>query len=761
MESNDIKMRVFFDRIIYDNNDNYIVIGFSTEDEKASFIPQSNKFSKKGTYAFTAVLKDYILTFEFDKSKEYKLEGTWEDGKYGKYFKIAEIQQLVGKNKESIIAFLTEISGVGKATAKKIYNYFGDDTIEILENDFKKLYQVPRLSKKVIDTISAEFSEKKEFSELLVFLNRFSIPQKKAYNVYQIFGSASRGIIEDNPFIVSGAEAITFVEANAIALEEEVAISSQERITQALQYVAETKIKSFGDLYFKRKKLIEETTSFLHKGLEVRLRQNKLAPIPIKRVEDCLSKAIENNLFYEVGEFLYIYKDFYAEKTVAKRVIDFVHCPYSQTSLDEETCLNDISELEKSTMIFLNSEQKDAIVKTMTSNFSIITGGPGTGKSTLLKFIIEIFKKNFDENIGLCSPTGKAARRMAECTGISSACTVHSLLEITPDTPFTAEYKPTKQINYSLLVVDEVSMLDMRLMCLLMLSIPYRCKVVFLGDVDQLPSVGAGAVLKDMIDSNVVPTSVLTKIYRQAKNSAIIKNSCKINNLKFDFDTSTDEFRSYRRLIKVDEMVVDVMKSLLNKGIKADDIQILSPYRSLAFESSTGALNPKLQELLNPASPSREEAKVGKTLFREGDRVIQQKNGPKMKNGDVGKLLKIYYQNNSQLFAIDFGDEILSYDKNEMVEYNVELAYAITVHKSQGSEYKHVIMPVIKEHIPMLTKRLVYTAWTRAKKSVSIVGNINVLEYSVTNTKDRERKTYFKQRLIARENQYIKAEKGR
>lgn len=705
-------------------------------------------------YGFKALLNNVFGLSNLNKCREYIFHGEWVNSKYGHTFSVVSVEENIRKTETDIVSFLSSIKGVGKRSAQKIYNKFRNDTIEIIRENIDVLSEV-RISKKVREAIRSALETKFKMREIVDFLSGFSLPKSKIKKIIDIHKEATIETLKDNPYLVAESGAISFVEAESIAKQIDRGLSSVRRIEQCVLFIMMSVYKTKGHLFFDRTSVEYQTLSFLNKGAGSK---NIIKP---EAVTSAIDHLIEVEKLVQNGNVVYLKKDHFAEQKTANLMVDLMHCPYGN-NLPEDICLQSIKEAEKEFGFVLNSVQKTAICRSMNSNISVITGGPGTGKSTLLKYILKIFKDNFGDNIGLCAPTGKAARRMAECTGVDNASTIHSLLGLDTDYNWSTECQNIGSIPYDLLVIDESSMLDMELAYLLMASIPQTCKVIFLGDVDQLPSVGAGNVLNEMINSGVIPVTKLNQIYRQAEDSLIITNSFNLNKGKTNFKFNNDFLVRGTEKTAVNDIVRYYSLLVENRGMSPDKVQILTPYRSERYNASTYQINKLIQQKINPPSKTKEEILINRITFRDGDRIVQQKNNQEVKNGDVGKIIKISL--NKELGCttaiIDFGeDRIIEYTEREMLENKLDLAYAVTVHKAQGMEYDVVIMPSIGEHEPMLTRKLVYTAWTRAKKKLLIIGDMKHFVKAAGNTNEAVRNTFFAQRIRAREQRYIDKDK--
>lgn len=729
---------------------------FSTNDKSAANTKQRNTYARKANYLFTCYLDESYLMEPLDKRKEYILIGEWEIQNRIHVFRAADVEIYVGKEKDDIIEFLTNIKGVGEKTALKIYDAFQDKTLDVLKNDFDRLVSTVKLSKAVIENIKKVLTAKIRYKEVVDYLLQFSLSSKKINNIYLKYGDEAPAFISENPFMVSEDGTINFIDANSIAIQLGICLKSNMRIAQGIEYFMREYSNKGGDLFADIEDLCRMVKMILNEGVETRYQ------VTDKDIKEVLKQMLKSEKLKSIlhGKYIYLIRDFKAETETAKLIINHVHNK-NCFKIEKNECEDMISDLETETGILLNIEQRRAIETAMENTLTVITGGPGTGKTTLLKFLISIFQKKFGDRIGLCAPTGKAARRMAESTGINGATTIHSLLGLDAGYTWDIQRPLFPKLDYDFVVVDETSMIDMDLAFVFLSSIPETCKILFIGDVNQLPSVGAGDVLKQIIISGVVPVARLEKIYRQAANSLIIKNAILLNQRKtnFSYDNS---FILKHGGSDVNAQIANMYLKLLKKGYKKSEVQILTPYRKDVYPGSTNKLNEIIQSKINPYNPYKKEIKTGLYAFREGDIVIQQRNTDMIKNGDIGTIQRVYISENSGLptAVIKFEDDrTVDYDEFAIRDNKVDLAYALTVHKSQGAEYKTVIMPCLWEYKSMLTKNLLYTAWTRAKEHMVIVGDINCIVFDKYEERKGNRHSYLGLRLQNAEKAYCESHK--
>ena len=746
------------ERVIYNQNQ-FAILLCSTEEEIPVELRQPGRAPSKHKYPFIIKFHDVLdMVAEMEKRFQYKATGTIVDGKqYGYQLEATVIERFVSATQYDVIEYLRQYKGIGKGIAADIYRAFGADTMSVIENEPEKLKTVKRVTDKMIEQIKTEFGKRKAENEALAFLAAFSLSPKKVQKIIATYQDQTRAIIEENPFILCSIDEIDFADANSIALDLNCGINTPERVKQAILYAHEQLCNKYGHVCVTKGQLIQATAYILHKGCTC-LVQSKDIEKQIREFTDkkILVEQRAAELNGSVRSYIYTNKTYKCEKLTAQKLTDFLHhntnASFQDTRIDAA-----IYAAQKKYSILLSEKQMQAVHMALKSNVSIVTGGPGTGKTTILKILVEAFSSLKPGVIRLAAPTGRAARRMAEATGLQSACTIHSLLGIKPDTPWTEDCVGSEPVEADMLVIDEASMIDLELMHRLMHCVPFTCKLVILGDDEQLPSVGPGNVLRDIIASDVIPVTTLDVIYRQSQDSPIIANATKIreDNNDFSFDGNKFVF-SAKGESDIESGVLRAYDYALKEGYKPEEIQVLCPYRTDKFIGSTNRLNPMLQSQINPPATDKEECIVDQVTFRVGDRVIQGRNTEDAKNGDIGVIKRIFIgDKNKMTVEIQFDECTAEYTLAEMRDYAVSLAYAITGHKSQGSEYKVVILPV-SERYALLNKNLIYTIWTRAKERVFMVGNKHALLAGALRKNTNNRKTFLTDRIKNREKQHWK-----
>ena len=657
------------------------------------------------------------------------LDGLWvSHPQYGRQFKVTSYRTVYPSTVEGIRKYLGSglIKGVGPITAKRIVNHFGTDTLDIIETDPDRLLEVPGVARKRAEMIKHAWVELREVKEVMLFLQSHEVSTTYAAKIYKQYGRDAISIVRVDPYrLERDIWGIGFLTADKIAKNLGISPDSIERIKGGIRYVL-TQYAEEGHTFVPVVELLERVrdilsvdVEFVPKGLEA-LRED--------------GGIVTEDLRY------YLPPLYYAEIGVAHGFHRLMrHGSVSLTAEAEQ----EIQDLERKGSIQFAEKQKRAIQTAVTSKVMVLTGGPGTGKTTITKTIIEIFEHK-GLKVLLCSPTGRAAKRLSEATG-RQAKTIHRLLEFSP-TKGGFQKSREDPLDGDAVIVDETSMIDIVLMNSLLRAIPSKARLILVGDVDQLPPVGPGNVLKDIIRSEAVPVVRLDEIFRQAKSSQIVTNAHRINKGTFPYINNkhaedfffVEEEDPEKVAQHIEELCTDRLSK--HKGFHPiEDIQVICPM----YRGETGAinLNLQLQNALNPDSP---EYRRGDTEYRVGDKVMQIRNNyEKMVfNGDIGRITRIDREN--QQLEVRF-DEPVCYEFGELDE--LVLAYAVSVHKSQGSEYRAVVMPITTQHYMMLQRNLLYTAVTRAKEMVVLVGTKRALGIAVNNSKVSERYSWLCEQL--------------
>ncbi|MDD4362878.1 MAG: ATP-dependent RecD-like DNA helicase [Atribacterota bacterium] len=660
----------------------------------------------------------------------YKFKGRWNlDSRYGWQFTFDDYEIILPTTLEGVRRYLGSglIKGVGPSTANKIVDHFGEKTLDIIEKTPEKLNEIEGIAQKRIDLIKKSWQEQKEIKRVMLFLQSYKITTGYAVKIFKQYGPKAIEKLKENPYcLVDDIFGIGFKIADKIAQNLGIKKDSPFRIRAGIKFslnenagqghcfcYQDAVIKLTSELLEIEENLIEKEFYVLDRNKEIILQDNQV--------------------------WLPIY--FYAEKEVSQKIADLIHHPQqlSQINIEEK-----IKELEKNYKISFAPEQKKAIQEVLLHRVLILTGGPGTGKTTTTIGLIELFE-DLGLKIVLAAPTGRAAKKISEATG-RNAKTIHRLLSYNPKKRgFTKDEQ--NPIKTDVIILDEVSMIDIVLMHQLLKAVRKGTFLILIGDIDQLPSVGPGNILKDMINSETIPVIRLTHIFRQKENSLIVVNAHLVNQGKFPMLNGKRERDFY--FIKEEDpeqaakKIVHLCTSRLARNYQLNpisDIQILTPM----YKGAIGAdqLNQLMRNQLNPTGKS---VKYGHQQYKLNDKVMQIRNNydKEVFNGDIGNIKEIDFE--EQLVKVQFYNRLIEYDFSELNE--LVLAYAITVHKSQGSEYPVVVIPMLTQHFLLLQRNLLYTAITRAKKMVVIVGTSKALWIAIKNNKTIKRNTFLKERL--------------
>lgn len=689
-----------------------------------------------------------------------KVTGDWTNhATFGEQVKVEICEEVVPSTLEGIEKYLASglVNGIGPVTAKRIVEKFGVDTLDILEMNPLRLTEIEGIGEKKASAIAENFVDQRELRHVMIFLQSYGITPAFAIKIYKKYGLETVKIVKENPYrLCDEITGIGFKTADKIARNLGVDLSSKYRIMSGLKYVLGGCISN-GHVYLPKLYLFNECAKLLE--VEETLLEEALVTLVVAK------ELVVEDLEEDTG--VYLSTLYYSELGVAKKIIEL--SIYGNEENDEsfqENIQNDIDEFQKNNDIEFAEEQKSAIISGVKNSLSIITGGPGTGKTTIIKCMINIFEK-LGRTIVLGAPTGRAAKRITETTGYE-AKTIHRLLEMgyVPDEGDKAFIKDESDpIEAEVIIIDEASMIDILLMNNMLKALALGTKLIMVGDVDQLPSVGPGNVLRDIIDSNAINVVKLNKIFRQAGESLITLNAHKINN--GDMPELNDKNKDFFFIQKsTGSDVLEEILTLAHTRLPAfkegfdplKDIQILAPMRK--GEVGIYNLNNRLQQLLNPPIADNDEKEFKDYVLRAGDKVMQIKNnysiewesvsgktevqGTGIFNGDIGYIEKI--DNEAQAVYVIFDDDKrIKYDFVNIDE--LELAYAITIHKSQGSEFPIVVLPIWNGPPMLMTRNLIYTAVTRAKKLVVLVGAKRNLAGMINNNTIAERYTRLKYRI--------------
>ncbi len=701
--------------------------------------------------------------FSVSEGEMLEINGEWTVHPiYGKQFKALSFTSIEPGDEEAMIRYLGSglIKGVGPTLAKRIVKEFGKDTFKVIEEQPERLERIKGITMRKAQEIGVMLHEKRGYRDALMFLQKFGIGNNLALKIYSVYQDKVYRILEENPYrIAEDITGVGFKTADDIAKKAGVKPDSDYRIRSGILYTLLLATNQ-GNMYLLRRDLVDKTSEIIGVAKEnIEPHIDNLAldrKIVLKKFDDEKDPAV------------YARSNFEVEKSVAARLRTICDQFYDDED-DIEYAKRSIDRISKENDIELETLQKEAVLSTLTNGVSIITGGPGTGKTTTINTLIKFFEER-RLDIELAAPTGRAAKRMTEATGYE-ARTLHRMLELNgsfEDDVNAARFARNEQnpIDADVVIVDEMSMVDIFLFNSLLKAIASGSRLILCGDADQLPSVGPGQVLRDLIESGCIPVTKLEKIYRQEGNSDIVVNAHRIN--KGESVSLNNESKDFFFLKRDDAErilanTVELVTGMLPGYVNATpfDIQVITPTRkgTLGVE----AMNVYLRDRINPPSPSKKEYLYRETLFREGDKVMQIKNNYKAEwevvgkynipidagvgvfNGDLGRIIEISEPFNR--IKVEFDDKRrVDYQFSDLDE--LELAYAITVHKSQGSEYEAVVMPIMGGPKQLLNRNLLYTAVTRARQCLVLMGSTEVLDEMIANNHVNRRYSGLKDRIV-------------
>ena len=666
------------------------------------------------------------------------LQGQWvEHAEYGVQFKFERVEAVLPQSEEGIERYLASglISGIGPVTAKNIVRAFGTDALRVLEHEPGLLAKVKGIGKHRAQQMSESFAEQGESRQAVLALQAYGIGAKEAVRLYQAEGADVLRIIKDNPYrLIDLVPGVGFVRADKIARQSGMEPQSPKRVWAAALYIMRQAQNESGHTCFPLLRLYKRLLELLPECSEDLLR-DQLAELLLRK--ELLWQQ------HDDIDMAFLPRMYASESGAALRLLELMCPPASAPPRDLRA---ELEALELASALHLDPQQRQAVLGAFSSGVYVITGGPGTGKTTILTFILQLMDK-LGQSVALAAPTGRAAKRLSEATD-SEAYTLHRLLGYNGDHFLRNAKDP---LEYDVLIVDEMSMVDVPLLAALLRAVLPGTRLVLVGDADQLPSVGAGNVLADLIDSHVLPVTRLTQVFRQGKRSRIITNAHCINGGEMPLLDYTDDF-AFQQLGERQRVLERILRICAEGklGDPFEQIQVLSPMKN----GTLGVihLNQRLQEALNPPHRSKQQLARGERIFREGDKVMQTKNNYKTEwvrpgargmergtgvyNGDVGRIVAIDSMNKELEVMFDDAREAV-YTLAMLDE--LELAYAMTIHKSQGSEFPIVLMPLCDGPPMLMTRNLLYTAVTRARDRVVIIGWQASIERMVGNVQERER----------------------
>lgn len=716
---------------IYKNENGFFVGTFRVKETNEEFMKDfiNKTITITGTILDPNEEENYFLYGEYIKHE-----------RFGFQYKINNYEKEKPTDKDAIVEFLSSplIKGCGEKTARKIVDTLGENAIDLIKENKNNLFLVPDMTEKRANTIYAAILAHSSSDDLIIELKTFGFSVGEATKIINKFKEKTREYLHNDLYLFK--KIIDFNKLDFIYTkhyDSESTIRKKECILETMKRMSDT----LGDVYYLKEEIYSGLKSYFHLILED------------EEFDDLLNELFSCDFIMIVEEKYYLKENYLMEHEIANRLCCIQSLPKKEFSDFEER----IRSLEKSLGVSYNLEQKKAIQSALENRISIISGGPGTGKTTIInaitKLYIDLYKLSPIEvltNIALLAPTGRASKKLAESTHLP-AMTIHRYLKWNKDTNDFAINEYNKN-NHTLIIVDEVSMIDTYIFYSLLKGININIQLILVGDTFQLPSVGAGLILNDLVLSHQFSYTSLEQIYRQSENSyiAYLAKEIKDHALSENFTDKKDDYNFFETGSKeITKVIKEICKRSIQKGLKVDDLQILAPmYKG---ENGIDNLNLTLQELFNPPKEELKEIQLGDVVFREKDKVLQLVNNPdcNVYNGDIGYIYKIevkYVPRKKEIVIIDFDGNYVEYSKEDL--YMIKHAYAITIHKSQGSEFPHVIMPISKNYYKMLYNKLIYTGVSRAKKSLVLVGEKNAFLMAMNNDYSSNRKTTLKEVLL-------------
>lgn len=706
-------------KIIFHNNQNGYTVGLLKVKE-SDIDDLVNK-----TVTFTGNLPDlneidtYIMTGNLTNHE-----------KYGSQFQVKSINRIMPQETDAMIDILSSnlFKGIGKKTAEKLVSVFKEKTFDVILNDTGNLLLIPGISEKQAKTLKEALKQYQGSYEDILMLNKLGFSTSESMKIYHYYKDKLNEVLDGNLYnIYYDIDEISFPRVDSIFVAK-YEKDSPSRVAGAIIYIIKTLSMTYGHTYFSK----EEVNSYLFRVLKVEVSE--------KVVADAYNSLLVDERIVIKDDRLYLWEMYEAETLIARRLRLLAH----EDKIKYKNLDTKIKEIETHYGIVYTDEQLDAIKLAITRKVAIITGGPGTGKTTILKGILDLYKVlsssdkiRLNEQIALLAPTGRASKRMSEVTNFE-ASTIHRFLKWNKDTN-RFQINEYNKSSVSFVIIDEASMIDTMLLANLLKGLKSSCHIIFVGDANQLPSVAAGDVLNDMIESKELPVYALKNWHRQGSDSKIIPFAHKINEGILDrelLNSGSDlEFIPCK-----DNEIIEVIGNVC-KDYNSYDLQVLAPI----YKNRNGiyAINDHLQKLWNPKSPSKKELEGNEGIYREKDKVIQLSNmkDESVFNGDIGIIDRIKLLGNKELY-IDYDGNLVKYTKSML--QNFTLGYAISIHKSQGSEFDTVLIPFTFDYRKMLYRKLIYTGVTRCKKKLILVGDINALEQAIRNNQEQKRRTSLK-----------------
>lgn len=739
--------------ILFQNSDNYYTV------LKVDTIETNESFDTMPTVVgfFPNVVEGDVYTFKGQ---------TVEHPRYGKQLKAETFEKELPQTKDAIISYLSSdlFKGIGKKTAQNIVNTLGENAINDILNDASVLEKVPSLPKKKQKQIAEQIASNQESEKVMIRLHDLGFGPKLASSIYQYYGAETLSVLDKNPYqLVYDIKGIGFSKADQLAQKIGIKFDDPERLKAGLLFTLEEECIKQGHTYIPNDQIIAATFNVLTQN-----NNNDDNQINHEHLQTMLLQLNEEKRLIVDKEKISIPSLYYSELKSVQNLYRIKTHTTKLKEIEQSDLQLHIGDIETNNEVSYAASQKDALQTAINSKIMLLTGGPGTGKTTVIKGIVELYAEvhgisldydDYQEDdypVVLAAPTGRASKRLQESTGLE-AMTIHRLIGWNQDTQ--PEDILDNEINARLIIIDEMSMVDTWLFHQFLSAVPLDAQIILVGDEDQLPSVGPGQVFKDLIDSNTIPRVNLTEVYRQQDGSSIIELAHRMK-LGQPIDI-TQRFHD-RSFIncgteQIPNVVEKVVNSAVNKGYDMSDIQVLAPM----YKGNAGIkrLNQILQSILNPKEKDTREIEFGDVVFRKGDKVLQLVNRPNdnIFNGDIGVIVGIFWAKenalNKDVLVVDFEGNEITFTRQDMLE--LTHAYCTSIHKSQGSEFPIVIMPIVKQYFRMLQRPILYTGLTRAKQSLVLLGDPQAFDIGL-NTNGQKRLT----QLFTLLKQYFTEEKS-
>ena len=732
-------------KIFHNPSNKFCIVIVKTADTSIPEKARDKRRYRDHLIRFTAVGYEIPMT----DAVELELDGEWVNGKYGMQLQVEQWREIVPKTKEGVLSYLGSglIKGIGEKTAAEIVAKFGTGTLDILEKHPERLLEVRGITENKLEDIRTSFAESRMLRDIMTLLAPFKLTPKTALKIYQHFGPACMDLLKKSPFELCQIPGFGFRRVDAIVRKTDNRPRDPMRIGGALHCTLDEAKGKQGHLFLERETLCKAAFKLLNE--KIPLPEMRVRP---EEVEKELDGMILNGSVVSMRDNIYHPAVFAQEDETASRI--------ARLLAEERPPMKDISAVIETVRTELglrtSGKQESAVRTAFLYNLSIITGSPGTGKTTVLKIILEVYRRLWPDNkIVLMAPTGRASRRMAESTGFEGACTLHSGLGLVSEEDESSRNRKKDGLDADMVIVDEFSMVDMWLAGKFFPALKKGAKIILVGDPDQLPSVGAGNVFRELIQCGLVPVTVLDEIFRQAKDSLIAHNA------RFIHDGNTRLYYGNDFQFLLCDSQEDAAAAIIERYCQEiesngiEHVQILSPFRTEGAASSDH-LNAAIREIVNPFQSTEDEVRIGPKTFRVGDRIMQTKNTDKVSNGDLGFIRYIDDTPDGKRIGLEFGENrSLEYSTEDLV--NLDLAYATTIHKAMGSEYDIVLMPILKAHYIMLYRNLLYTGITRARKKVVLAGEKSVLFMAIHKNEISKRNTLLGERIRLYYKAYAKS----